>query len=59
MPNNTANTISGIYARIMPLNRKIHVGNKESDNALSLPLLFQHTAQKIRYATHNAPFTDR
>lgn len=55
----TAKAISGIFAKTMPLNRNMQDGITDSDIALSKSFLFQQTIQKIKYARHNAPFTDK
>ena len=57
--NTVAKTIKGIYAKTIPLNKKIHDGIIDSDNALKRSFLFQQMNQNTRYAKHNAPFTDK
>lgn len=43
----------------MPLNKKTQVGNTEREIAFHKSFLFQHTAQKIKYAAQSAAFTHR
>lgn len=47
MPNITANTIRGIYAKTIPLNTKITVGNMESDKTFNFPFLLPQIIQKV------------
>lgn len=51
--------MSGIFAKTMPLNKNMHDGIIESDNAFILPCLFQQIIQNIKYARHNMPFMDK
>lgn len=44
----TAHTISGMFAKTIPPNKKMQDGITESDSALSLPLRFPQIAQNIR-----------
>lgn len=55
----TEKKINGMFAVTMPLNMNIQDGIIESDNAFNLSFLFQHIIQKIKYAKHKPPFTDK
>ncbi len=54
-----AKTISGIFNKAIPLNKNMHEGMIERDNAFNFPVLFQRIIQKIKYKRHNVPFTDK
>ncbi len=55
----TEKAASGMLANTMPSNINMHDGIIESDMALSMPSELRQTAQNIRYASSNAPFTDK
>lgn len=48
-----------MLAKTTPPNKNMQDGMTESDSAFNLSFLFQHIIQKIKYARHKMPITDK